>query len=311
MTGLAEAGLSGMERLLGRHALVTTLLPIVLAAAASGAVVLAATDRTPGDVLAGWQRYSGSAQALAVVGTLLAVAALAYLLTTFQLPLIRILEGYWPDRAPLRGIARRRTDRHRRRVGDGWNRVRAAHQAGEHVRAAATAAGLTTAYPPPGRLDACLPTALGNRLRAAELYPLERYGIDSVVIWPRLYPLLPDAAAGGLATARATLDATVMITVLSALFGTAWPIGLAVQGGHLRLAGLVLLLGWVVAWAAHRAALQAASAFGDQVKVAVDLHRRELLRHLEIGVPGDLSAERRVWDDLTQFYLRNLPPESL
>ena len=37
-----------------------------------------------------------------------------------------------------------------------------------------------------------LPTRLGNVLRAAELYPLHRYGIDIAVLWTRLTMLLPD-----------------------------------------------------------------------------------------------------------------------
>jgi hypothetical protein len=37
------------------------------------------------------------------------------------------------------------------------------------------------------------PTALGNALRAAEVRPQVAYGLDGVVVWLRLYPLLPEA----------------------------------------------------------------------------------------------------------------------
>ncbi|WP_329168836.1 hypothetical protein OG709_33505 [Streptomyces sp. NBC_01267] len=43
------------------------------------------------------------------------------------------------------------------------------------------------------------------------------------------------------------------------------------------------------------------------VRVVLDLHRHVLLRHLELGVPRDPAAERRLWDDLTQFYLHYMP----
>jgi hypothetical protein len=37
-----------------------------------------------------------------------------------------------------------------------------------------------------------LPTMLGNTLCAAEFRARSRYGLDVVVLWPRLYPLLSD-----------------------------------------------------------------------------------------------------------------------
>ncbi|MET8243739.1 hypothetical protein ABZV31_04455 [Streptomyces sp. NPDC005202] len=307
MSTLLEAGLDSAERLLGSRFLIAVLLPVLLAAGASGAVGLAAADRTPGDALRAWQGYSASGQLMAVVWVLLGLVGAAYLFALFHLPVVRLLEGYWPDRPVSAGVRRRRTERQRRRARDGWARVTQLRAAGEHTWAAALAGKLLTGYPPPPRLaEGCLPTALGNRLRAAEYYPLERYGIDAVVVWPRLYPLLPPEATGRVAAARTALDGSVSLLALSAAFGTVWPPALLIRGGHVPLAGLTLLA-WPVAWAAHRAALQAAAAYGQEVKVVFDLHRHTLLRHLGLGVPADLAGERRLWDDLAQFYLRNVP----
>jgi hypothetical protein len=50
-------------------------------------------------------------------------------------------------------------------------------------------------------------------------------------------------------------------------------------------------------------------AYGQEVRVAFDLHRHVLLRHLQIDVPRDIAGERGLWTGLTQFYLRNLPFE--
>ncbi len=41
-----------------------------------------------------------------------------------------------------------------------------------------------------------LPTALGNALRASEDKVGQRYGLQSVVIWPRLFHLLPERVPG-------------------------------------------------------------------------------------------------------------------
>ena len=49
-------------------------------------------------------------------------------------------------------------------------------------------------------------TRLGNILRASERYPNERYGADAVLVWPRLYPLLPDSVVTGIAQARESLE---------------------------------------------------------------------------------------------------------
>lgn len=307
MNTLLEAGLGSAERLLGSRFLMAVLLPVLLAFGASALVGLAATGHTPGDALRALQQYSASGQLMAALWVVLGLVGAAYVLALFHLPLLRVLEGYWPQRGLPGAVRRHRTERHRRKAIAAWERVRSLHDAGEQAGGTARAARLLVAYPPPPRLArGCLPTALGNRLRAAEWYPLERYGIDAVVIWPRLRPLLPPEAGERVTAARTSLDGTVSLLGLSAAFGTVWPLVLLARGGHEALAALCLLA-WPVAWAAHRAALQAAVAYGQEVRVVFDLHRHLLLRHLTLDVPADAAAERRLWDDLAQFYLRNVP----
>jgi hypothetical protein len=48
-----------------------------------------------------------------------------------------------------------------------------------------------TSFPPTEQ--AILPTRFGNIFRAAETYPAERYGIDSVPMWPRLIHVMPSS----------------------------------------------------------------------------------------------------------------------
>lgn len=307
MNTLLEVGLGAAERVLGSRFLLAVLLPVLVAAGASGGVALAATGSTPGDALRAWQRYSASGQLLAALCVLLGLVAAAYLLALFHLPFLKLLEGYWPETAPLRGLRERRTARHRRRAEALWRQVADLHAEGARLRGSALATRLLTAYPPRPRLaDGCLPTALGNRLRAAEFYPLERYGIDAVVIWPRLVPLVPAEATARVAAARTALDSTVTLLGLAMAFGTVWPLVLLATGGPGPLTALTLLA-WPLAWGAYRAALHAATAYGQEVAVTFDLHRQELPRHLGLDAVADAAAERRRWDDLAQFYLRNLP----
>jgi hypothetical protein len=155
-------------------------------------------------------------------------------------------------------------------------------------------------------LDALMPTRLGNVLRAAEVYPHERYGIDSVVIWPRLRHLLPAAVADGLVEIQTALENLLLLRTLSAIFGLITPVVLIVVGAPWWLV-LATLAAWLVNWFSHRSAIQTAKDYADRIRTAFDLYRSDLLKHLEIDIPKDLDSERLVWDDLTQFYFRNLP----
>ncbi|MEU2232871.1 hypothetical protein [Streptomyces vietnamensis] len=307
MNTLLETGLGAAERLLGSRFVLAVLLPVLLAMGATAAVVLAATGHTPQDALRAWQTYGAAAQLLAALAAVLALVGAAYVLALFHLPLLRTLEGYWPEGGGVGALADRRCALQRRRAMRAWRRVDALHAAQQPTRASALASRLLAAYPPRSRLAyGCLPTALGNRMRAAEYYALERYGIDSVIIWPRLYPLLPPESAARISAARTGLDGPVSVLALASLFGTVWPLVLFAGGDHPALATLTML-GLPVAWIAYRAALQAASSYGTEICVAFDLHRHLLLRHLAIPVPADPAVERLLWDDLAQFYHRNVP----
>ncbi|MDA2814399.1 hypothetical protein O4J56_27380 [Nocardiopsis sp. RSe5-2] len=307
MNTLLEVGLGSAERILGSRFLLAFLLPVVLAAGASWALAMAAADASPGDALRAWQDFSASSQLMAALWSVLSLVGAAYLLALFHLPFLRLLEGYWPETALLDGLRERRTERHRRAAEERWRQVAELHAKQEHTRASALAGELAARYPPRPHLnDGALPTALGNRLRAMEFYPLDRYGIDAVVIWPRLVPLLPPEATARVTSARTSLDVAVTLLGLSAVFGAAWPLVLLALEGPGALAALPLLA-WPLAWGAHRAALQAATAYGQEVAVVFDLHRTALPRHLGFTVPAGQAEERRMWDDLAQFYLRNLP----
>jgi hypothetical protein len=76
-----------------------------------------------------------------------------------------------------------------------------------------------------------MPTRLGNALRAAESYPGddERWGLDAVFWWPRLYLILPDSARDQVDEARTSMDQLVLLSVLWAAFA-AVAIGFGIAG---------------------------------------------------------------------------------
>lgn len=54
----------------------------------------------------------------------------------------------------------------------------------------------------PQQPERSMPSQLGDILRAAEDYPRERYGLDPIVLWPRLYPQLSEPLCGALGAAH-------------------------------------------------------------------------------------------------------------
>lgn len=277
MTGV----LTTLTEALDRRFLFTAALPSALFTLLLAYVWFA--DADPARAAAVWDAAGGFHLAALVAAT----GLLAVLLGAATPFLVRAAEGYWraaPGRL-LAGLGRRH---HRRRLA-----ALAADPAGYrdiHLR-----------YPLPTQGGEVMPTRLGNILRCAELYPRDRYGIDTAVTWPRLYQVLPDRQVTQIAGARSDLDLLVTTAFLAALFA-------AVAGARLLAEGVpwwrFLLCFWgaaAVAALAYRGALAAATTYGQHVRTAFDVHRGELLRHLGLAEQADL------WRRLAQHWYRNVP----
>lgn len=216
----------------------------------------------------------------------LAVTLAGTITMPLQLPLLRLLEGYWPSRPRwIAGPAAR--------VGiafQKWRRgpvdVSAPHGAAERQAAWERLAWQRSRYP--DQLHLLRPTALGNALTAAERRAGRLYGLDAVVVWPRLEPLLSEPVRAAVADRRMWLDASVRLSATAALVA---PVALALlwHSGWWRVLALASLL---VSWLAYAAAVQAAIAYGECVRAAFDLHRFDLLTALHLPLPADREAER-------------------
>lgn len=138
-------------------------------------------------------RYAGIAQSLAVAA---AATVAAVLLAPLQLPLVRVLEGYWPDTGAIGRLKRRRCRSYAARCADhrALTAPRSAPRPAEERALIDRAVWrLRHRYPEDG--GRIMPTRLGNILRAAEDRAGGRYGLDTVTFWPRLYPFLPERLA--------------------------------------------------------------------------------------------------------------------
>lgn len=232
----------------------------------------------------------------------IAVLALAVILQPLQLSLVRCLEGYWGGGwiggfLSQVGVSRHRA--RRRRLEAATRTTREVTEA-ERRRMSNAAWQLRRSYPSEPRL---LPTTLGNVLRAAEDRAGGRYGLDAVVVWPRLYPLLPEGVTSVLADQRNQLDLTARFCVVFLAGAVLSLVALLGDGWWLTVPCAALLL----AWLAYRSSVAAAAAYGETIQSAFDLHRFDLLEALHLSLPADRESERKANRELSDFLRQGLP----
>ena len=277
--------------LLERRFVVGWLLPAAAFTTAVLAVVLAGGGGLDG-AAATWEAQEVVVRAGLVVLALTWVFGLAVFLSSQAFAVVRGFEGYWL--VPASG-ASRSLSWHRRR------RARLLHPD-------AYAEGWTE-YPLPS--SDVLPTRFGNILRSGEAYSYERYGADSVLVWPRLYQLLDPPSLEPLAQARSSMEQMLVLSVLSGAVGAAGSTYLAVVALDLGWALGVLVTGAVLAWAFHRAALAHAVVYSGQLRAVFDLHRRALLKALGFPVPRTVTDERQSWRKAQLLVYRSISPDTI
>lgn len=255
------------------------------------------------DLAARFGDLTGAEQGAAVVGGFLLVALSGIVAQALALPTLRLLEGYWPR--PLDPLRHRLTAVRSRRLDEAGERWRALALA-RHTRVLSPSERDEYArlerlrQQGPTRAELRMPTRLGNVLRAAEARPGERYGLDAIVCWPRLWMVLPETARTEVGAARQALDARVEVWIWSVLF-CAW----------VPLAWWAAIAGIVVATAAYKALVSAAATYGQLVVATYDLYRAALYTALRVPLPGSLTEERAAGAALTRYLSRGVPPAAV
>jgi hypothetical protein len=247
----------------------------------------------------GWLNRQGAGIQVAVVLTvLLAVAGSGIVVGELAAPVLRLLEGYWPRWAdPLRLRLSRRLAERAAAEAPAWQKAyeRVQPPADPTAEDLAVYARLERRRRRrPSSPGYFLPTAIGNILRAAERRPSDKYGLDAVVLWPRLWPMLPETLRSDLLAARGSLDRAAISGVWGVLFCafaplTLWaiPIGLGVAATA------------VVAVVPGRA-----QAFGDLMEAAYDQYRTTLYTQLRWPLPANPHQERAEGHRLTAYLWR-------
>lgn len=174
-----------------------------------------------------------------------------------------------------------------------------------------------------------MPTRLGNVLKASEVYANERYFIEAITVWPRLFSLLPSGFVKDMEEKNNhfmfLLNSTLLIYVcgvlclLVSLIGfyydhcTGWlfcnvlqrqqvlhsGFSLVTPKAYLILAVVLLFFGYRL----YLIAVNAAQDFGLFYRAGFDLYRTELLKHLNHKLPKNLTDEREAWLAISTFFI--------
>lgn len=151
-------------------------------------------------------------------------------------------------------------------------------------------------------VTAFLPMTLGNTIAAFEEYPWIRYGIDAVILWPRLLPTLTkENYAVYVEREKAGLDFVLNLCFLLLLFDLEMVYtGLIFSQNYvdwLIAAGFIAFLAFVC----YKTAVVGAYGWGTTVRVAFDLYRYHLLKALYGHPPENFADETGRWTQISQF----------
>lgn len=160
-------------------------------------------------------------------------------------------------------------------------------------------------FPLPTQPEKVMPTRLGNILRNAELYSYDRYNIDAVIMWSRLYNLFPERFIETIAEAKSSLDFMLVVSTLSSIFALFTGVYLVI----VKASGLLFITcfcgGLFLAWLTYRSAIASALLYAQQIKAGFDLYRHELLKQMHLELPKTLSEEAELWNEIGQLLYRN------
>lgn len=237
-------------------------------------------------------------QVVLLIVLLFGIIGSGVLMNRLTAPLLRLVEGYWP--AFLAPVHRRMAGRFVTQA----NRAQSAiQQLAELVMAGTASAAQRASFV---QLDAILrqlpsdgryqPTQTGNILRTAESRPVDKYGLDTVALWPHFWLLFPEDTRKEIVTSRAALD-----TAVGALgWGTAFALFTPWTWWAIPVGVVTVALAACV-WVPERARV-----FAVLVEAAVDLHRSDIYRQLRWPLPRTPAEEREEGRRLTTYLVRGL-----
>lgn len=235
------------------------------------------------------------------------------LITTFaDLPIYSLYEGRacWPG-----WLRRRLTRRLQSKIDKLVDRAtKTTDETDEHERAEIWAWLRRFPRTEEGRPQGVSPTLIGNILSAYEGYPLQRYGMDSVFYWHRIWLTLDDKTRREIDSLWAPADAVTYLSFLSfSGFVVSIPLLIVslVHGSWSAFFAVDLRLLWgattpsllLVGWMFYMLSLPLHVANGEIFKSVFDVYRKQV-EHIVIDAERAIEEKKRwhaSWDYL-QYY---------
>jgi hypothetical protein len=299
-----EAAKGTLEQLLSARSPVVmrVLLPGALAAGVLYPSVSWLLGRFSLDPEHSWQ---------AIVGFAILVVALGELIALFSDEIYKIYEGriLWPP--SLIDWAVRHQEARLKELRQEAERAQAA---GDSNRYDETWYQLRS-YPMNDRSEPEVqrPTLLGNILAGYEQYPYDRYGMDSVFYWPRIWLQIEKEKKEEIDNQWCVADGLLTLSAISLVGGAFWIVESAVHiifafalpFNSSRWAALAGVACWVAGYAFYRLSLPHHRANGELFKSIFDLYRAKVQ-----GLTKLRPNEKQSWDAAWAYlqYLRVVCP---
>jgi hypothetical protein len=154
----------------------------------------------------------------------------------------------------------------------------------------------------PRRAEMVLPTSLGNAFAVLEEYSYERYGMDAMIFWPRLRPLVEEPFETQLVNTKVVLDMVLNVALLAGIFGVECLVLALLH--HVWLPIVAGVIAITIGYAAYQGGVQAVLSLQGLVAQCFDFYRKPLLKKFDLIPPDDLEAEQAIWLQLGQFLRR-------
>jgi hypothetical protein len=256
----------------------------------------------------GWQELLANLQASSqfqqiswiILGLLILVFSSIFV-QAIRFPILRLLEGYWPRL--FRGLSVKLIARKKKRLDQKRDELRCLKDLEEkqpldddQYKNMVELEDWVHWHPAQSR--DLLPTSLGNILCAREHSPKRKYGLDAMICWPRLWPMLPETVRADLTDARASLDRMAELCFWGLLF-LFWSF-------LVPWAAVLIAILWMIL--AYGLACQAAMTYGELLEAAFDLHRLSLYDAIGWPRPAALEDEKTGGRQLTEFLWRGTLP---
>lgn len=340
MTAMFSDVLGAFEGKFDARMMVTIFFPCLVFVMIVVGLIMAAFLPGPVDLANAWNGYPVEIQAFIAILALCLIMLIALVMSSLVTSIIRLYEGYWENLPLINKIGEARKQYYRQILDGKWNRIMELSKKaqasptgieglskGERAEMLKDYNDIYFRFPAPTRAGEVMPTRLGNIFKSSETYPSVRYGIDSVLIWPRLYPLLPQDFASSISAARSMVDMMVTISFLGiGLIVAALLWGIAILLAILFAPQLISSVyepylpfifiatyigGLIVCIIGYLGAIGSALGYGELIKTTFDLYRDSARKAMGFNKPGDMEAEYDLWSEASKFIHRDIPGEDI